>query len=528
MDKTININLGGSLFQIDEEAFRILRDYLQAINSRFANVQGGHETIEDIELRIAEIFQSQKGLTGVITRENVETMISIIGKPEDFDHGESGSGAPVSSSQKKRMYRNPDDFIISGVCSGIGAYLDTDPVLFRILFIISAMFGIGLFVYVALWISLPVARTDSQKRDMLSSSYRSAGADNWQYKNNQINEAPVYKTGYNSPSRVGNAINEIFRAVGKVLYIIVRIFLIMIGIVFVLTGFLAILSFVMVVVFKFPGVFSVDSSGINLINFTDFLNYIVNPTSVPWIIILASIAFILPMLALIYWGVKMIFWFKARDGVVSLIALVVWVMSLAGLAVIGFNEGISFAQTAKTSVETVLPNSSDTLYIISDNKISDLKFSKDFSLPHERYSVYINDEKNELYIRSYLAVVRSDNKSTRIELRKRSAGRTDIEAMKKTEGLIYNYGIKGDTLHVDEYFTSPAGRKWSADNVGINLYIPSGTFLKFERDPKILLHSYFRNESEEYLESSWESGNSLWVMTNDGLEPADENPVKHK
>jgi hypothetical protein len=59
MDKTININLGGTLFKIDEEAFRILRDYLQAINSRFANVKGGHETIEDIESRIAEIFQSQ-------------------------------------------------------------------------------------------------------------------------------------------------------------------------------------------------------------------------------------------------------------------------------------------------------------------------------------------------------------------------------------------------------------------------------------------------------------------------------------
>ena len=61
MDKTININLGGTLFQIDEEAYRILRDYLQSIDQKFRNVQGGNETIEDIELRIAEIFQSQKG-----------------------------------------------------------------------------------------------------------------------------------------------------------------------------------------------------------------------------------------------------------------------------------------------------------------------------------------------------------------------------------------------------------------------------------------------------------------------------------
>ena len=109
MDKTININLGGTLFQIDEDAFRILRDYLQAINNRFGNSQEGRETIEDIESRIAEIFQSQKGLAGVITKENVEGMISIIGKPEDFDQGESEPGAPLYSSKKRRMYRNPDD-----------------------------------------------------------------------------------------------------------------------------------------------------------------------------------------------------------------------------------------------------------------------------------------------------------------------------------------------------------------------------------------------------------------------------------
>jgi len=133
MDKTININLAGTLFQIDEEAYRILRDWLQAINNRFRNVHGGLETIEDIESRIAEIFQSQKGLAGVITKENVEAMISIIGKPEDFDHTESEVDSSIYTTQRKRMYRNPDDSVISGVCGGIGAYLNTDPVLFWIL-----------------------------------------------------------------------------------------------------------------------------------------------------------------------------------------------------------------------------------------------------------------------------------------------------------------------------------------------------------------------------------------------------------
>jgi hypothetical protein len=224
----------------------------------------------------------------------------------------------------------------------------------------------------------------------------------------------------------------------------------------------------------------------------------------------------------------MIFWFSARDGVISLLALVVWVMAIAALTVIGLNEGVSFARSAKTTVKTILANSPDTLHIVTDNKIADLKYEKDFVLPHEEYSVYINDDKKELYIRSYLAVDRADNKSTTIEARKYASGRTETEALKRTEGLLFNYGIKGDTLHLDEYFTSPAGRKWSADNVGINLFVPSGTILKFENNPRILLHSSLRNESEAYLESRWESGNSLWVMTNNGIEQIPENSSKLK
>ena len=74
------------------------------------------------------------------------------------------------------------------------------------------------------------------------------------------------------------------------------------------------------------------------------------------------------MLALIYWGVKMIFWFRAKDGVFSLMGLVLWVMTIAALSMILFNEGISFAETAKTSTQKIFPDSPDTLYIKARSK----------------------------------------------------------------------------------------------------------------------------------------------------------------
>jgi hypothetical protein len=100
--------------------------------------------------------------------------------------------------------------------------------------------------------------------------------------------------------------------------------------------------------------------------------------------------------------------------------------------------------------------------------------------------------------------------------------------MRKAEELSYTYSVNADTLHLDEYFTSPSSRKWAADDININLYIPSGTILKFEKNPKILLRGSHINESYEYLESRWESDNTVWVMTENGLETLTENSFRHK
>jgi phage shock protein PspC (stress-responsive transcriptional regulator) len=530
MDKTININISGTLFQIDEEAYRVLRDYLQAINNRFRNVPGGAETVEDIESRIAEIFQSQKGTAGTVTLNNVEAMISIIGKPEDFDTNEAEPESRITLSQRKRMYRNPDDTIISGVCGGIGAYLNTDPVLFRILFVIlTVSFGVGFFLYAALWIALPPANTDSRKREMYGSSYPSVAAYKRNADGSYIPGVPSYNKGYYNTSRIGNALNEIFRAVGRVFYIMLRIILIIIGILFVLAGALCILGVVMILVFKYPVSISNGSVDMSLIYFSDFLKYIVNPVLVPWIIALILIILIIPLIALIYWGVKMIFWFRAKDGIFSLVGFVLWIMFIACLAVVLFNEGLSLAETARTSAQKSFTHPPDTLYIKAGSRTSDLKFDKELNFRDDGYDIMINDERKELYIRPYLKVFNSENNTARVELRKRSSGRNEIDAMKKTGELLYNYTISKDTLILDEYFTIPSGRKWSADNVGINLYLPAGTSIKLDQPSLKLLHSYI---SREYYEAEEEEKtgqfSDTWILTPEGLEPAYGPKLIHK
>ena len=535
MDKTIKINLGGTLFQIDEEAYKILRRYLQDIDNRLKNTPGGAETIEDIEFRIAEIFQSQGGTAAVISRENVEAMISIIGKPEDFDTGSETTEASqpyTHSASQKKLYRNPHDMIISGVCGGLGAFLGIEAVWVRLLFIIfSCFFGIGFLVYVALWVALPSAQSDSQKREMYGrDDFRTAK----QNRNSGYSLAagnPAQTTLGPAVSGVGNAFNEVFRAIGKVLFIILRIFLILIGITFVLCGFFALVSFVMVFFFHYPGYFSTHSFGINLFYLPDFLNYIVNPAIAPWILVLTFIVVLMPLLAFIYWGVKMIFWFKAKDGIFSLAGLVIWVVCVAALSLLLFNEGITYAETAKTESEEVIERAPANLYILSNQKVADLHYDKEISFDEEDYNIFFIDDNKGLFIGSGLYINNSDDKSVRVNIRKRSTGRSRIDASRKAEGLLYNYKISGDTIFIDEYFTIPANTKWSFDDVRVNLYIPEGTEVHFDNTTENMFrrkHYYndewnwrWDGEDKEMVRSN--TGNNQWIMTEDGLRRTSQN-----
>jgi phage shock protein PspC (stress-responsive transcriptional regulator) len=529
MDKTIKINLGGTLFQIDEEAYKILRRYLQDIDDRLKNTPGGAETIEDIESRIAEIFQTQGAAAAVISRENVEAMISIIGKPEDLDAGSETNETrrtPSYAPGSKKLYRNPDEMIISGVCGGLGAFLNIEAVWVRLLFIIfTCFFGIGFFVYVALWIALPSAHSDSQKREMYGrDDFRAAR----QKRNSGYSLAsgdPAQTALGPAGSGVGNAFNEVFRAIGKVLFIILRIFLILIGITFVLCGFFALVSFVMVFFFHYPGYFSTHSFGVNLFYFPDFLNYIVNPAIAPWILVLTFIVILMPLLALIYWGVKMIFWFKAKDGIFSLAGLVIWVVCVAALSLLLFNEGITYAETAKTESEEIIERAPANLYILSDNKVADLHYDKEISFDKEDYNVFFIDDNKGLFIGSGLYINNSDDKSVRVNVRKRSTGRSRIDASRKAEGLKYNYKISGDTIFIDEYFTIPANTKWSFDDVRVNLYIPEGTEVHFDKTTENMFRSqhYYNDEwnwswdaeDKEMIRS--DSRDNNWIMTENGL-----------
>jgi len=171
MKKTVTINLAGQVYNMDEDAYGKLKNYLLAIESHFSKETERKEIISDIEARIAELFAERiTPSKSVITITDVNDIIQILGRPEDFGDVEAGQQENTSQGNSytyRRMYRDPDNRLIGGVCSGIGAYFHMDPLILRILFLIAFFgFGVGIIVYIILWIVLPEANTTAQKLEM--------------------------------------------------------------------------------------------------------------------------------------------------------------------------------------------------------------------------------------------------------------------------------------------------------------------------------------------------------------------------
>ena len=173
MKRAISINLGGIVFNIDDDAYRELQAYLTQIESCFSDREESKEIMNDIEVRIAELFNERiTDYKKVITSKDVKDIIDVMGGPEQFGETENESTHKqrerFGPSGYRRMYRDPDNRIVGGVCSGMSAYWQIDPIILRILFVIAFLgFGTGLIIYIILWIVLPEAKTKAQKLEMM-------------------------------------------------------------------------------------------------------------------------------------------------------------------------------------------------------------------------------------------------------------------------------------------------------------------------------------------------------------------------
>ncbi|MDR0961018.1 MAG: PspC domain-containing protein [Mediterranea sp.] len=174
MKKTLTVNLGGIVYNIDEDAYRLLDNYLNNLKQHFGKQSDSDEIVNDIEQRISELFgEKLSENVQVITIVYVEEVIARIGSPEEMESYSESDDAPHTDDSKKtysyrRYYRNPDDKILGGVISGLAAYLNCDATALRLLVFVFMILGVGILIpiYLVVWVIVPEAHTATEKLNM--------------------------------------------------------------------------------------------------------------------------------------------------------------------------------------------------------------------------------------------------------------------------------------------------------------------------------------------------------------------------
>ncbi len=247
MKKTIKINLNGIIFNIDDDAYEKLKSYLDTISRYFSNKQESKEIIDDIEARIAELFQERVSAENqVITLTIVNQVIDIMGNPEDIaDTGEADEEKRSfhdSYTNSKKLYRDPENSVIAGVCGGLSAYFKMDPVIFRLLFVVFFFAGgASILVYVILWIVLPKAETAAQKLEMRGekvnvSNLEKKIREEYDYAKNNVKENISRAKSSDTFKKAQSGASNFFEVLGKILLMFIKVILIIIGTSLVLAG----------------------------------------------------------------------------------------------------------------------------------------------------------------------------------------------------------------------------------------------------------------------------------------------------
>ncbi|MDB4107902.1 PspC domain-containing protein [Bacteroidia bacterium] len=172
MNKIIQINLSGQAVSIDEKAYEILSKYLGSLENCFSNTESGNEILADIEARITELFFTKmKNGNSFINDGDVNEAIELMGKPEDLGIEEEFEQSTTShasySARNKKLFRDPNDKVLSGVCSGLGAYFGMEASVVRIIFLLLIFVaGVPLLAYLILWIAIPEAKTPQDRYRM--------------------------------------------------------------------------------------------------------------------------------------------------------------------------------------------------------------------------------------------------------------------------------------------------------------------------------------------------------------------------
>jgi phage shock protein C len=504
MKKIININLSSRLIPIEDSAYELLRQYLDSLKRYFAREEGADEIVSDIENRICEIFQDKlKKGAHCITDEDVIAVKAAMGTPEQFEQaGEPGAqsnaaadAAYESIKTRKRLYRDPDSKVLGGVCGGLGAYLNVDPVVFRVVFALLAVggFGTGILIYFILWIATPEAITAAEKLEMrgekidvnnikatvqveinaMKSQVKTFGED-------------VRNFSQGRGRQVGNDIERFFRnvfgAFGRVIVVLTKGFFYFLAAVILLS----LVGVGIAIAFASPVLFPVkdlllDSPVQNVLFWTALF-------------LLLGI----PMVALIVFLVRKLTGIKQASRFVGYTLSFLWVVGLICMILLTSAVAKDFrvSYPVKEKLNIVQPSGSRFVIKRAEDMVDvdDIGLF-DGGLRMTEDTVIIDNVR--------IRMEKSENDSFQVVIQRSARGRNITQARQLAEAITFNVTQQDSVLYLPAGLSIPRGATFRNQQVTVILYVPVNKTVNI--DPEVYHRYHFiRNWTDNDDWDNWD------------------------
>lgn len=484
MRKTLNINLGGMAFVMDENAYELLHGYLEALKQKFSNEEEREEILNDIEARIAEMLSHKlANRKEVVSIEEVQLVMDAMGRPEDIAGEEpptdqpsakrsttTSAGAPV----KKRLFRDPDDAKIGGVIAGLCHYFGiNDPVWIRIAAIILIFVTSGsiILLYLLLLIVVPKASTAAEKLQM---------------KGEPINISTIQKEVKEAAVRGGESVQKFvreenfFEKVWGILADLIKVVFKLFAIVVIVASMIGLIA----VSAGFLGFYILGSSWM-----IDASRLVVDhPSTITMFSFGFLFFFLAPLIALIYLCLKVLVGQRSRVRSLKWILLVAWITGLVLLVISGYKTGIQFANeaTRKEQVSLMQPPKGALMVQLTDelgNKYeSESGSSEDFQINPD--GVYINGvnlrDLEEIPLgKPKLELMPAEGDSFYLQEITTAHGRDRREAERNAAIVIYKFNQTDTVLNLQKGLYIGKQGKFRDQRLTIRLAIPEGKTVRF-------------------------------------------------
>ena len=544
MNKTVTINISGIIFHIEEEAFDKLSKYLSTIKGYFSKADGGNEIMSDIEARIAEMLQGKtSAIKQVVLMADVEYVIESMGKPEEFAEDTQEKTMPSDNTEtfetneqvKKRLYRDADNKVLGGVCSGVGHYFDFDPVWLRIALALLFFFGgTGFLLYLILWIAIPEAKTTAEKLAMkgekadinniskavkeeaeqLKKRMEKYGSD---IKNAAVNNKDLPR---NTVEKIVDFLSDVFMNLGKVMLKIIGVLMVIFGVIF----FLGLFSTVFGASFMTNNVEIQEWIDMFLMDGGDF-----------YLALTGIVLFFgTPIIMMIYGGVKILFKLNYSNRWINLSAGIVWVIGFFILLTVGLKTANDFSKETKVR-EKIEVKPYDVLYLklnevpVDYNELHlDAEYDEEDEHKnrkhHDDYMLGKHNGIKYLLGHAKLNIIKSQTDRMEIVVAKEAKANDKEAAVKRAKNISYYVNQNDSVIIFDDLFKVNDADKFRFQDVNVILKLPVNKVVYLDESLRDFIYDV-ENTTNTYDK---EMINRRWIMTEYGLKCVDCEGINNK